>query len=117
MKELGTGRESKNEKFVLENIFKSNQARILDFLILNDKFDYSFADISKYTGISLRSLQRIIPTLASEGMIKKTRESGKNFMYVFNKDTEIGKTLELCVQTGIKNSILRNKKISSQRLM
>ena len=78
----------------LERIFPISSARVIDFLILNKKFDYSLSDISKATDVDIRTLQRIFPLLIEENLVTKTRQSGKSFMYVFNRTSQRCKALE-----------------------
>lgn len=86
--------QQETTKRPLEKIFPTSSARVLDFLILNKKFDYSLSDISKATDVDIRTLQRIFPILLEEKLITKTRQSGKSFMYVFNRESERCKALE-----------------------
>ena len=86
--------QSASAKRPLERIFPISSARVLDFLILNKKFDYSLSDISKATDVDIRTLQRIFPLLLEENLVTKTRQSGKSFMYVFNRASERCKALE-----------------------
>ena len=89
----------------LERLFHSLSARVLDFLILNQRFDYSHSDISNHAKIPPRSLQRILPTLIEEKLIIRTRKSGKAYMYLFNRNSEKGKALQKYFEETIKNDI------------
>lgn len=99
--------ETSNEivKTPLEKIFNNTPARILDFLILNKKFDYSLTDISKATNVDIRTLQRVLPILVDEELVVKTRLSGKNKMYVFNRGSQRGKALEMYFEETKKRNI------------
>jgi len=89
----------------LERLFHSLSARVLDFLILNQRFDYSHSDISNLAKIPPRSLQRILPTLIEEKLIIRTRKSGKAYMYIFNRNSEKGKALQKYFEETIKSDI------------
>ena len=82
-----------NRKRPLEAIFQNTSARILDFLVLNQKFDYSAPEISKITRVPLRTLQRVLPRLVSKQIVKETGKIGKTRMYMLNTDSELAKLL------------------------
>ena len=77
----------------LTRIFNNAPSRILDFLLTNQRFDYSESDISKLANVPSRTLQRILPYLLKEHLVKRTRKSGKAFMYEINKDENKVKAL------------------------
>ena len=82
-----------NRKRPLEAIFQNTSARILDFLVLNQRFDYSAPEISKITRVPLRTLQRVLPHLVSKEIIKETGKIGKTRMYMLNTESELAKLL------------------------
>jgi hypothetical protein len=57
----------------LERVFRNPVSRILDFLITNQKFEYSESDISKLSDTPPRTLQRALPILRIEGLVVSTR--------------------------------------------
>ena len=71
----------------LSRIFNSPASKIMDFLLTNQDFDYSESDISKQTGVSARTIQRTLPYLVDENLVRRTRKSGKAFMYESNLDS------------------------------
>ena len=71
----------------LSRIFNSPSSKILDFLLTNQDFDYSESDVAKLTGISPRTVQRTLPYLREENLVKRTGKSGKAFMYKANLDS------------------------------
>jgi hypothetical protein len=101
----------------LERLFHSLSARVLDFLILNQRFDYSHSDISNLAKIPPRSLQRILPTLIEEKLILRTRKSGKAYMYIFNRNSEKGKALQKYFEETIKNDIDKISNSSSDTII
>jgi hypothetical protein len=94
-----------NRKRPLEAIFHNTTARILDFLILNQKFDYSAPEISKITKIPLRTIQRVLPHLVQKQMIKETGRVGNTRMYTLNTDSELTKLLKQFVLATINIEI------------
>ena len=78
-----------------ERLFTGNAtARMLDFLVASQEFDYSESDIARYSGVSLRHAQLAIPKLAGLGIIFQTRTSGRSKMYRLNKNNKVGVILE-----------------------
>lgn len=70
---------------ILEGLFLGvSTSKILDFLLSYREFDYSEADISKYSGVSARQVYRSLPILLATGVIYKTRVSGRSKMYKLN---------------------------------
>ena len=80
-------------KLPLSRIFNNAPSKILDFLLTNQTFDYSESDISRLAGVPSRTLQRVLPSLIKEGLVQKTRKSGKIFMYEINKDSRKAEAL------------------------
>jgi DNA-binding transcriptional ArsR family regulator len=82
----------------LERLYTGNAtAKILDFLVAMQEFDYSESDIARYSGVSIRHAQREIPKLEMLGIIQMTRQSGKSKMYRLNKENKTGMFLEKMV--------------------
>jgi hypothetical protein len=102
-----------NRKRPLEAIFQNTSARILDFLVLNQKFDYSAPEISKITRVPLRTLQRVLPRLVSKQIVKETGKIGKTRMYMLNTDSELAKLLRqftvATMNVEIDNALKRGK--------
>jgi hypothetical protein len=77
----------------LERIFQNNIARIIDFFIINQNFNFSTVEISELSDVPLRTIQRIIPQLVEKEIIKEVRRSKKNKAYELNKDSELAEIL------------------------
>jgi len=76
-------------------------ARILDFMVVFRRWDYSKMDISKNSGVSFRHVLREIPKLEKMGVIKETRHVGRAVMYQLDEASPVGKTVkELVFQIG-----------------
>lgn len=89
----------------LERLFSNATARVLDFLILNQRFDYSSSDICKLAEVPPRTLDRVLPKLVREHLVKSTRKSGKSPMYVLNPDSERARALQQYVQATISENL------------
>ena len=94
-----------NRKRPLEAIFQNTTARILDFLVLNQKFDYSAPEISKTTQIPLRTLQRVLPRLVKKEIVKETGRIGNTRMYILNTESELAKLLRQFILATINMEI------------
>jgi DNA-binding transcriptional ArsR family regulator len=70
---------------ILERVFHSAAAKILDFFILFRDYDYSEGDIAKKTGLSAKTVSKELDNLKNENYIKITRKSGKSNMYKLNE--------------------------------
>jgi predicted HTH transcriptional regulator len=106
MEEVSTRQEiSYNKNRPLESIFQNTSARILDFLILNRKFDYSAPEMSKITQIPLRTIQRVLPHLVKKELIKETGKIGNTKMYMLNTNSELTELLRQYVITTINMNI------------
>ena len=89
----------------LTRLFRSPSAKVLDFLFLNRDFDYSESDISRLSGVSPRTLQRVLPILKEEKLIKKTRTSSRNAMYTANLDSRVGDSLFQYVKQAVEANL------------
>ena len=79
--------QEENSLLPLSRIFNSPASKILDFLLTNQSFDYSESDITKLTALSPRTVQRTLPDLIDGNLVRRTRKSGKAFMYEANLDS------------------------------
>ncbi len=72
----------------LEVVGESPVFKVLDFLTVNDDFDYSMTDIAKLSEVGYATLKLFWPRLEDEKIILPTRTVGKAKMYKLN-DTNI----------------------------
>ena len=115
MEEVFTRQEiSYNKNRPLESIFQNTAARILDFLILNQKFDYSAPEMSKITQIPLRTIQRVLPHLVEKELIKETGKIGNTRMYMLNTKSELTELLRQYVVATINTHIDNARKQQQQ---
>jgi len=63
--------------------------RILDFLVVNEEFDYSMKDIARLSGVGYATLKLMWPRLEKNRIIKQTRTVGKAKLYHLNFDNII----------------------------
>jgi len=92
---------------ILERVFHSAAARIVDFFILFRDYDYSEGDIAKKTGLSAKTVSKELDNLVNEGYIVITRKSGKSTMYKLNDEYVEGLLIHY------KNILNRAKELSS----
>jgi hypothetical protein len=78
--------KSKNvEKTIFLRLFGDSPIlRILDFLVVNDDFDYSMTDIAELSGTGYATLKLLWPGLIKNNLVIQTRIVGKAKMYKLN---------------------------------
>ncbi len=75
-----------NDKTIFLTVFGDTPVlRVLDFLEVNDSFDYSMKDIAKHSAVGYATLKLFWPKLESYQIVKKTRKVGKAKMYRLNE--------------------------------
>jgi DNA-binding IscR family transcriptional regulator len=79
----------------LERIFRNNIARVIDFLIINQQFNFTTAEISKSSEIPLRTVQRIIPQLVQNKIVIENKHKGKVKNYELNRNSKLVEILRL----------------------
>lgn len=73
------------EKTIFLQIFGDTPVlRVMDFLIVNDDFDYSMTDIAELSGVGYSTLKLFWPQLEKNKMVYMTREVGKARLYKLN---------------------------------
>ena len=81
------------DSIFIKTFGRNPTARLLDFLIENNVFDYPKYKIAEFTGISRVTLDKLLPQFLQNNIIKETRQIGRAKMYQFNRDSPIGKAL------------------------
>lgn len=72
-------------KSVFVEMFCNNPvAKVLDFLIIHDEFDYSMTDIAEFSGVGYSTLKLFWPNLESKGVVTCVRTVGKAKMFKLN---------------------------------
>ncbi len=104
----------------LERIFQNNIARILDFFIINQNFNFSTIEISEISDVPLRTVQRIIPQLVEKEIINEIKLSKKNKAYKLNKYSELVEILNkysiVTMNSFIKDAMIEEKNKSVIKL-
>ncbi len=70
-----------NKTIFLQIFGDSPILRVLDFLVVNEDFDYSMTDIADLSGVGYSTLKLFWTRLEKEGIIINTRIVGKAKMY------------------------------------
>ena len=68
-------------------------AKVLDFLLDNQEFDYSLTDIAKGAEIAWSTLHAFWPDLVRLSVVNKTRKIGRAELYKFNTESPLVKKL------------------------
>ncbi len=68
----------------LQTFGDSPTLRVMDFLIVNEDFDYSMTDIAKDSGVGYSTLKLFWNTLEKSNIVIMTRIVGKAKMYKLN---------------------------------
>ena len=73
------------KKTVFLKVFGNSPVlRVLDFLVVNEDFDYSMTDVAKLSGVGYATLKLFWDTLEQNGVVVNTRSVGKAKMYRLN---------------------------------
>jgi transposase len=73
-----------NKTAFLEIFGDSPILRVLDFLVVNEEFDYSMTDIANLSGVGYSTLKLFLGRLEEEEVMICTRTVGKAKMYKLN---------------------------------
>lgn len=84
--------------------------RVLNFLDINDDYDYSLTDIAKHSKIGYSTLQLFWNKLEKYRIVIKTRRVGKAKMYKLNKNNPIVKNFQKMVWELCKRETNKLKK-------
>ena len=105
----------RNGKTIFLRIFGDSPIlRVLDFLIVNDDFDYSMTDIAALSGVGYATLKLFWQELEKNEIVIKTREVGKAKLYKLNDKNVVVKkfkefyweTVRQKVNASIKEKIV-----------
>lgn len=58
--------------------------KVMDFLVVNEDFDYSMTDIAKLSSVGYATLKLFWSALEKNGVVANTRKVGKAKMYRLN---------------------------------
>ena len=93
----------------LEDIFGNAVAKVLDFLIINEPFDYSLDEISRLVRIPIDTLRKMIPGLVEKGLLEETGKKRESKGYKVNEKSKLARSLGQYVLTKINDDIEREK--------
>lgn len=71
----------------------SPKARILDFLLMFPKFDYSLTDIARNSNVGYSTLQLLWPDFVKREIVTQTRTIGKAKLFKLNEENPIVKEM------------------------
>ena len=80
-----------NKTAFLELFGDSPILRVMDFLIVNEDFDYSMTDIASLSGVGYSTLKLFWNKLEKEGIVINVRTVGKAKMYKLDLSNPITK--------------------------
>lgn len=107
--------DEQNTPAPLERLFGGVTAKILDFLITFQDYDYSKKDIAKHSKVSMRHALLAIEKLEKEEIIIHTRKVGIALMYKYNSENPTAKILQnFVLSNAVDHSMRRIKKEQEQ---
>lgn len=89
-------------------------AKVLDFFIDNQEFDYSLSDVAKGAEIAWSTLHEFWPDIIRLGIVKKTRKIGRAELYKLDADNPLVKKLleiDLLVSQQLMHRELEKQKV------
>ncbi len=94
----------------LEVVGESPVLKVLDFLTVNDDFDYSMTDIAKWSEIGYSTLKLFWEELENAGIVIETRTVGKAKMFTLDEKNTTVKKFKEFYWAITKNKIGMHKK-------
>lgn len=95
--------------YPLERVFRCAQARVIDDMILKLAIPRTEKEIAKATDISSRTLQRILPELTDDGILKRRRD-GIAYKYELNLDSDRARGLFEYSRTTVRENLKQSRK-------
>lgn len=83
----------KEKSIFLSIVGDSPKARVLDFLLMFPKFDYSLTEIAKNSGVGYATLQMFWEDFVKNKIVVQTRTIGKAKLFKLNEDNSVVKEL------------------------
>ena len=81
--------ETMGKSVFLDTFGDTPTNKVLDFLTVFDKFDYSIADIAEHAHVGYSTLKILIKGLEKRKVVTETRISGRNKMYKLNRNNPV----------------------------
>ena len=95
----------KDKTVFLETFGDSPTLRIMDFLVVNEDFDYSMTDIANLSGVGYSTLKLFWNRLEKSRIVAQTRTVGKAKMYKLNLSNPVIKKFRDFYWETIKQKI------------
>ena len=89
----------------IQIFWESPVLKVLDFLIVNEEFDYSMADIARNSAVGYSTLKLFWRNLEANRIVKLSRVVGKAKMYQLNLNNPIVKKFRDFYWETTKHSI------------
>ena len=86
--------------------------RVMDFLTINDDFDYSMTDIAELSGVGYATLKLFWSKFEKNKIVSKTREIGKAKKYRLNDANPVVKKFKELYWETAKKKIHSEMKIA-----
>lgn len=83
--------------------------RVLDFLTVNEDFDYSMTDIAKLSGVGYSTLKLFWNNLEKKAIVANTRTIGKARLYRLNTENAVIKKFREFYWTTTKQKVKENE--------
>ncbi len=84
-------------------------AKVLDFLIINDPFDYSLDEISQFAHIPIETLRTMVPGLVEKGLLDEIGKKRDSRNYKLSEKSDLARSLSQYVLAKINYDIEREK--------
>ena len=100
----------------LEIFGDSPMLKVMDFLIVNEDFDYSMTDIASQSGVGYSTLKIFWKKLEESKIVKQTRTVGKAKMYRLNSENPVIKKFRDFYWETTKQAVhneIREKKLTA----
>ncbi len=94
---------------------ESPVARVIDFFIDNQEFDYCLMDVAKGAEVSWITVRQLWSRLVKLGILKKTRKIGRAVLYKLNTASPIVR--KLIEMDLIVSKQLAKKEIEAQEMI
>ena len=95
--------------------------RVMDFLAVNDDFDYSMTDIADLSGVGYATLKLFWNKLEKQQIVVKTREVGKAKLYKLNtENTAVKKFREFyweCTKQKVHSELKQEAVANNEQLL
>ena len=104
--------QQKNKSAFLELFGEIPILKVLDFLIINEDFDYSMTDIARLSGIGYATLKLFWSRFEREKIVIQTRSVGKAKMYKLNLPNPVVKKFREFYWETTKKAVRREMTIT-----